>query len=188
VLDHLVVVARTLDEGSAWIEKRLGMPPGEGGRHDFMGTHNRLLSLGPDVYLEVISVDPGASPPPRPRWFGLDCRATRELMAKGPALIHWVERTDALEEAAAEAGEEVDILAFNRGPYRWRMALTRDGSLPGQGKRPTLIQWDSGHPAASLPHSGRKLLSLGGPGGKPARVATPQGIRTLPWTLAPGRE
>ena len=188
MLDHLVVAARTLDEGAAWIEKRLGIAPVEGGRHDFMGTHNRLLSLGPDTYLEVIAVDPQAFPPPRPRWFGLDSIGTRAIVNKGPALIHWIESTDDLEAAAAASGDEVDLMAFSRGPYRWRMAVTRDGSLPGGGLRPTLIQWDSGHPAASLPSSGRRLLSLGGPGGKPARFSTPQGVRTLPWTLAPGKE
>lgn len=188
MLDHLVVAARTLDEGAAWVAKRLGADPVEGGRHDFMGTHNRVLSLGADAYVEVIAIDPQAFPPPRPRWFGLDCNQTRALLQQGPALIHWVERTDDLERDAAAAGDEVDLMAFSRGPFQWRMALTRDGSLPGGGLRPTLIQWTSGHPAASMPRSGRRLLSRGGPGGKPARFATPQGVRTLPWTLAPGKE
>ena len=37
-----------------------------------MGTHNRLASLGPTEFLEVIAVDPDAPLPERPRWFGLD--------------------------------------------------------------------------------------------------------------------
>ena len=32
-LDHLVVAARTLDEGAAWVEARLGVPMGPGGKH-----------------------------------------------------------------------------------------------------------------------------------------------------------
>ena len=37
-----------------------------------MGTHNRLLGLGTNVYLEVIAIDTEAAPPARPRWFSLD--------------------------------------------------------------------------------------------------------------------
>jgi hypothetical protein len=186
-LDHLVVLARTLDEGAAWVERHLGARPVEGGKHETMGTHNRLLSLGPESYLEVMAIDPQAMAPMRPRWFGLDSRSTRELISRGPALVHWVERTDDLEAIVAAADEPLDILAFNRGPFQWRMGLTRDGGLPGDGTRPTYIQWDSARPAASLPHSGRSVLDLGAPDGE-VRIATPSGIRTLPWTRAPGRE
>jgi hypothetical protein len=56
--DHLVVAARELAVGVAWVESRLGVPMGAGGRHDVMGTHNRLLSLGPGRFLEVIAIDP----------------------------------------------------------------------------------------------------------------------------------
>ena len=55
-LDHLAVVAETLDEGVDWVETSLGLPMAGGGEHAAMGTHNRLLSLG-DVYLEVIAVN-----------------------------------------------------------------------------------------------------------------------------------
>jgi hypothetical protein len=44
-LDHLVVLAATLDEGAAWCEATLGVAPGAGGRHALMGTHNRLLRI-----------------------------------------------------------------------------------------------------------------------------------------------
>ena len=191
-LDHLVVLARTLDEGATWVERHLGARPGEGGKHETMGTHNRLLSLGPETYLEVLAIDPLAMAPTRPRWFGLDSRGTRELISRGPALVHWVERITDLEgmvaaSLALDPAEHLDILAFNRGPFQWRMALTRDGGLPGAGTRPTYIQWASAVPAASLPHSGRRVVDLGAPDGE-VRIATPAGIRTLPWTRAPGRE
>lgn len=45
-LDHLVVAARTLEEGARWLEARTGVPTAPGGRHALMGTHNRLLSPG----------------------------------------------------------------------------------------------------------------------------------------------
>ncbi|HEX6635378.1 MAG TPA: VOC family protein, partial [Usitatibacter sp.] len=79
-LDHLVVAARTLEEGAAWVEAALGVPTVAGGKHDLMGTHNRLLGLDGRRYLEVIAIDPSAPPPARARWFGLDEAAPRERL------------------------------------------------------------------------------------------------------------
>ena len=76
-LDHLVVVARDLDEGSAFVQNLLYIPLELGGKHDAMGTHNRLLNLGGGVYLEVITPDPDAPAPDRPRWFGMDSREVK---------------------------------------------------------------------------------------------------------------
>ena len=61
-LDHITVVAPSLEAGSAYVEAALGVPPGTGRTHTGMATHNLLLSLGSAVYLEVISSDPGAAP------------------------------------------------------------------------------------------------------------------------------
>jgi len=182
-LDHLVIAARDLEEGAAYVRDRLGADVQPGGKHATMGTHNRLLSLGGGVYLEVIAIDPDATPPSRPRWFGLDEPSTRHHLAQGPALMHWVERTDDLEAEAGRSPDDVEVLAFARGPYRWRMALTRDGSLPGGGLRPTLIQWHSGHPTAAMADSGCNVVALGGPNAGDLRLMTPHGERRLPWRL-----
>jgi hypothetical protein len=72
MLDHLVVAANTLDQGSAYVQDRLGVSPAGGGKHVAMGTHNRLLKLGPGQYLEVIAIDPEGRQPDSPRWFNLD--------------------------------------------------------------------------------------------------------------------
>ena len=176
-LDHLVVAARTLDEGGAWIESRLGVAPVPGGKHETMGTHNRLLGLGGAAYLEVIAIDPQAPPPARARWFSLDAPEMQERLAHGPALIHWVVRTDAIEDDVRQSKEPLEILAFSRGPYRWRMALPPDGRLPCDGHCPTLIQWEGNkHPAESLPRSGCELVELVTGGSAPrARIAGAHG-------------
>jgi hypothetical protein len=179
--DHLVVSARNLDEGAAWIEAKLGVPMASGGKHALMGTHNRLLSLGPGAFLEVIAIDPEASAPQRPRWFDLDAPQMRDLLARGPALIHWVERTDDLEAALRDYSESVEILSLSRGPYRWRMGVPRDGRRPAGGSLPTLIEWQGGlHPAQALPASGCRLQRFDHAQGiLGATFSTPSGMRTI---------
>ena len=70
--DHLAVCGETLAEATAHVEDVLGTSLEPGGVHVEMGTHNRLLSLGPGMYLEAIAVNPEAAHPGRPRWFDLD--------------------------------------------------------------------------------------------------------------------
>ncbi len=61
-LDHLVIAARTLDEGARYVAARLGVETAAGGAHPLMRTHNRLLNLYGGAYLEVIAIDPAAAP------------------------------------------------------------------------------------------------------------------------------
>ena len=143
-IDHLVVAARTLDEGAAWVESKLGVAPVPGGKHPVMGTHNRLLFIGPGRFLEVIAVDPDAEEPGRARWFDLDDPAMRARIARAPELIHWVERTDDIDAALRQYAEPVEVLSLARGNYRWRIGVPRDGRRPGGGTLPTLIQWEGG--------------------------------------------
>ncbi|HEV7915404.1 MAG TPA: VOC family protein, partial [Albitalea sp.] len=100
-LDHLVVAARTLDEGVHWCEATFGIAPQAGGRHPSMGTHNRVFSLAssrfPKAYLEIIAIDPQAAAPGRVRWFDLDAPALQAQLAEGPQLIHWVMRCDDID-------------------------------------------------------------------------------------------
>lgn len=158
-LDHLVVAARTLEEGAAWLEARLGVAPAAGGRHATMGTHNRLLSLGPDAYLEIIAIDPQAPAPARPRWYALDDPAQRARLARSPGLAHWVVRTEDIGGVRDAWGERVgDILDFERGGFRWRLGVPADGSMPEGGAFPSVIEWQGGHhPAAVLPDAGCRL-------------------------------
>lgn len=159
--DHLVIASRTLEEGVAWVEARTGAAMGPGGKHAAMSTHNRLLSLGPGRFLEVIAIDPAAPAPGRTRWFGLDAPATAARLARGPALIHWVIRADDLEGAIGAVGAAgVEILALSRGEYRWRIGVPADGGLAMQGAAPTVIRWEGPHPAERLPEAGCRLERL----------------------------
>lgn len=166
-LDHLVVAARTLDEGAAWCEATLGIVPGPGGRHPLMGTHNRLFSIAtgrhPRAYFEIIAIDPDAAPPGRTRWYDLDDPALQQALATGgPALVHWVAgcsgidaEVDLLRGHGIERGEVLAVeRATPRGPLRWRISVRADGARLGDGAWPTLIEWDGPHPAGTMPPSG----------------------------------
>jgi hypothetical protein len=160
-IDHLVVAARTLEEGVAWVEARLGVAMGAGGKHALMSTHNRVLNLGSRRFLEVIAVDPEAPPPGRARWFSLDEPEMIERLAKGPALIHWVARSEDIERAVrATAAGEAEILSLARGPYRWKMGVPRSGRLAQHGIAPTVIQWEGAHPCDAAPETGCRLERL----------------------------
>lgn len=157
IFDHLAIAAEDLTAGASAIESALGVPLEPGGQHTAMSTHNRLLSLGPGEYLEVIAIDAAAPPPGRPRWFALDAFA-------GPARPRsWVLACDDLASALALAppgtGTPID---FRRGDLTWAMAVPSSGLLPFDGIAPALIGWGPGvpHPSTRLPDRGVRLTAL----------------------------
>ena len=163
-LDHLVIAAHTLDQGTAYVRSCLGVAPSGGGKHVFMGTHNRVLNLGQGRYLEVIAVDPDAPVPAFPRWFALDNPDLQAALKIKPRLIAWVARTRAIDRLAlADRQHPLHIRPMQRGRLRWRFAFTADGSLPGDGLIPYLIQWESAtHPTETMPDADCRLLTLAG--------------------------
>ncbi|MEJ6020995.1 VOC family protein [Ramlibacter sp. PS4R-6] len=171
-LDHLVVAARSLAEGIAWCREMLGFEPVAGGEHPLMGTHNRVFALGgtayPRAYFEIIAIDPAAPRPAHARWFDLDTEAMHAALARRPRLVHFVAASNdaaGAVAALAEFGiERGPLVAAERntpaGLLRWKISVRHDGARLFDGALPTLIQWDSPHPADSLPASGIALASL----------------------------
>ena len=77
------------------VEEALGVDLATRGEHPQMGTHNHLLSLGPEIYFEAIAINPDAEAPNRPRWFNLD------NFQGPPRLTNWILATDDLDAALA---------------------------------------------------------------------------------------
>jgi Glyoxalase-like domain len=161
-LDHLVIAVPTLEMGAAWFFEQTGVTPVSGGKHALMGTHNLLVKLEGETYLELIAIDPEAPTPARARWFGLD---TPPL---APRLIHWVARCENLE--TVQMPELGVVTPITRGDYAWKITIPNDGQLVLGGLLPTLIEWQSQHPTQHLPDSGVRLLHLQGAHPNPAET------------------
>lgn len=156
LLDHLTVTARTLEEGASYIRETLGIEMPSGGEHPRMGTHNRLLSLGRDLFLEVIAINPSAKEPGRSRWYGLD------MFDASPRLATWVLGTTDIFASMAQAHSESGaVVEMTRGDLNWLISVPDEGSMPMDGAYPTLIEWPHGpHPASDMEDCGCGLRSL----------------------------
>jgi hypothetical protein len=142
-LDHIVIAAKSHDEGARFIQEKLGTDIPAGGKHPLMGTHNCLMRLGSSAFLEVIAIDPDAEGPGGPRWYSLDDLALQQRLEVSPQLIAWVLRTRNIEHDALTAGYSAeDVISVSRGTLSWRLTVPADGSLPWGGAFPHLIQWD----------------------------------------------
>lgn len=142
-IDHLVIAVADPDAAAADLERRLGLAPGGGGRHDRLGTFNRLVWLG-DTYLELIGVfdrDLAAA-----SWIGAP---TLRALDAGGGLATWAIATDAIDAdvdrlRAVGSGLAEPIAGERRRPddrvVRWRLsaAARLDPDQP-----PFLIEHDA---------------------------------------------
>ncbi len=161
-LDHIVVAACSLEEGAEWVESQLGIRVPPGGSHEAMATHNRVMALGPEVYLEIIAMHPGMAPPASPRWFGLDDPSVLHRLRESPQLLTWAVQTDDLTSLVRSSRITIGkIHQARRDQLRWKVALTDDGRLNAGGMFPLCIQWQMDvHPASRMPDLGCRLQSL----------------------------
>lgn len=161
-LDHLVIAAATLEQGVDYVRSELGVEIPKGGVHKTMGTHNHLMQLGNNSYLEVIAIDPDGVIPERPRWFNLDYSLMRESLRHQPRLITWVVNTTDIDKSNQESAFPIGTATeLNRNNLRWKIALTEDGRLLANGYLPYVIQWlSTPHPSGAMADLGCRLLSL----------------------------
>ena len=151
-LDHIVLGANTLQEGTDYVEKKLGLSLSEIGYHHHMGTHNRVIKIDENIYLEVIAINPNANKPQHFRWFNLDNEKQQARLKVLPQIIGYV-----IEN------ENPDILKFynpffeaSRGDYRWEFAIPKsdddliDNKLIESGLVPSLIKWKSKKPVDQM--------------------------------------
>jgi len=91
-IDHLVVAVRSVEVAAEVLERDLGLAVTGGGRHEAMGTYNRLAFLG-DTYLELIGVFDAALVRSS-RSFAVGRAALRQLEERGEGLTTYALATD----------------------------------------------------------------------------------------------
>ena len=161
-LDHIVIAAATLEQGVEYVRNKLGVDVPKGGEHPLMGTHNHLMSLGNEVFLEIVAINPDAKAPERPRWFALDDPTVHNSLLSNPRLLTWVVNTDDLVSLQAGTRHRLgDVTPVTRGNLNWLFAIPTDGALSAGGLIPYAMQWQTEeHPAKAMPDLGCRLQSL----------------------------
>ena len=161
-IDHLVIGADNLISGTNFLEKKLNTKLLPGGEHKTMGTHNKLLKLQREIYLEVIANNPNVELPSHPRWFSLDELETKEKIKKSPRSLCWILAVDNIYDAVKNCGYNPgEILELSRGDLRWKVTVPTDGKLIENGVLPFLIEWPKNiHPSHKLNNSSKLFCSL----------------------------
>lgn len=156
-LDHIAIGASSLEEGAAYVKSLLGTDMPMGGDHLKMGTHNLLLRLGEDVYLEVIAINPKLKPPSYARWFSLDHRGN-----SSPSVSTWIVNSTDIERSIAHmSGQLGPAIDMSRGELEWKITVPEDGYMPYDGYHPTVIEWPKAvHPVNNMQDFGMKLVKF----------------------------
>jgi catechol 2,3-dioxygenase-like lactoylglutathione lyase family enzyme len=168
-LDHIVIAVTDPDAAAAALEAELGLAAASGGRHDALGTFNRLVWLG-DTYLELLGIFERARA--ERSWLGAP---TMEMLSRGGGLTTWAVATDALATdlaALRAAGSDLgDPIVGERrradgALVSWRLAVP---PRLGPSEPPFLIEHD---PASAewTPDDRAARLILAHPLGGPVRL------------------
>jgi hypothetical protein len=166
-VDHLLLGARDLDEGIAWLDARTGVKAQPGGSHPGVGTRNALVSLGGRQYLEIIAPDPAQSA----FNFNIDLRGLA-----APRLVTWAVSTPDVDATAAAARRHgLDVVGPRDGSrtrpdgsvLQWRSAGVRASFAEADvDPVPFFIEWasTSHHPSSDAPAGCRLVeVTIAGP-------------------------
>jgi hypothetical protein len=141
-IDHLVIAVEDPDSAVAHLASALGCDAGGGGRHDSLGTHNRLIWLG-DTYVELIGVfDRHVA---AESWLG---RPTLATLERGGGLATWAVATDEIVADVTtlrRAGSPIGLASVGERTrpdgrvVRWQLATPATLDVD----RPFLIEHDT---------------------------------------------
>jgi Glyoxalase-like domain len=105
-IDHVIYATADLDRAAARIEREFGLTAVRGGRHERLGTHNRIVPLG-EGYLELLAVadaeEAAASE--------LGRAVTQRIDSVGDGLLGWAVAVDEIAPHAARLGIEQTTIA-----------------------------------------------------------------------------
>jgi len=161
-IDHIVIGAGNLISGTKILETKLSTKFSPGGEHQMMGTHNNLLKLQSNIYLEVIANNPNVNNPSCPKWFSLGEERTKEKIQFSPRALCWVLKVDNIVNTVKQCGYNPgEILQLSRGDLTWKITVPSNGMLVDNGVLPALIEWPSSqHPSKKLSNNNISINTL----------------------------
>jgi hypothetical protein len=159
IVDHLVYATSDLHQGMRDIEALLGVSPVLGGQHHGRGTHNALIALGDDAYLEIVAPDPDQAQS-QPRWLGVDSAARGHISTWAVKRSHLVDFRTAALESGVPLGDVHSASRRRADGVELSWRLTEPDPLVADGVIPFFIDWGgSPHPSAAAPQ-GATLVDL----------------------------
>ena len=106
LLDHVILAAADLDAATARLEAEHGFVATGGGRHDGIGTHNRIVPLG-GGYLEVMAVADQAEA----QASALGRILSAAIAERAGGLMAWCVAVEDVEAVARRLGTEISLIA-----------------------------------------------------------------------------
>ncbi len=161
-LDHIVFGAYTLEEGTEFVENILQANLSDIGYHKDMGTHNRVIRISDQVYLEVVAIDPQIRNLKNKKWFNLDNPKLQYKLKKSPQIISYV-----IENNDLKIPKYYDpFFDASRDNYRWQFAMPTckknilQSEIVESGIIPSLISWKSEKPIYQMKKNQFELISF----------------------------
>jgi len=172
-IDHLVYCVEDLTTARTDFKSKYGLESVIGGKHLKHGTHNALINLGNQCYLEILAIDKENEVDPDHIWMGLNFlqneKFTRWALKSDDILFDQscsMKYDPALSELSEGQRKKPDGAVIN-----WQMI--RPISTPEVEIFPFFLDWSSSHahPTDDIPISGQ-LLSLSLTHPEPSRFET----------------
>src|SRR3954469_6907330 len=156
-IDDVIYATVDLDAAAARIEAELGLKAAGGGRHEGLGTHNRIVPLG-DGYLELLAV----ADPAEAAASALGRAVEARIAAVGDGLLGWAVAVDDVVPHAERLGIAVTTIA--RQGMSARLAGLKEAM--GEPFLPFFIARDPGiaNPAAAGDGPGIARIEVAGDG------------------------
>jgi hypothetical protein len=174
-IDHVIYGTADLDAAAARLEADLGLTAVAGGRHDGVGTHNRIVPLKDGAFIELLGIADPAEATRSP--VGSVLQAS---IARGDGLIGWAVAVDEVEPVAERLG--TSISSVRRGGMTAR--LTAVAEALAEPCLPFFIERSAGRPGPPGPEVGISWIEVSGDAD---RLECWLGGRTLPVRVVPGK-
>jgi len=104
-IDHVIYAAVDLDAAAARVERELGLGARLGGRHQGLGTHNRIVPLG-GGYLELLAV----ADPQEAEGSDFGRALVARLARDGDGLFGWAVAVDDIDPIARRLGTKITTI------------------------------------------------------------------------------